>query len=213
MLKHIQYPSRSIDLAELLGILAGDGHIDTYQITMTTSAKTDLRHAQYTSDLFKKLFHVDAPIKFKNAKNACVVVVSSRAICDFLVRNGMIRGNKVKLQLSVPSWILSRRAYHLAFLRGLFDTDGCVYTDVHRVNSKTYTNIGMAFANRSLPLLEYFKRTLESIGAHPTQSTKYRVFLRREREIQHYFEVIGSSNPKHVQKVERHFLSRKGGVG
>src|SRR3989344_6836063 len=145
MLKRILYPSRSPDLAELLGIIAGDGHVDTYQTTVTTNAKTDFKHARHVAGLFKKLFHVDATIKFKNATNACVIVVSSRAICDFLVRNGMVRGNKAKLQLGVPSWILSQKAYRVAFLRGLFDTDGCVYTDVHKVNNKTYKNIGMAF--------------------------------------------------------------------
>src|SRR3989344_6821658 len=105
MLKRVKFPSRSADFAELLGILAGDGHVDMYQVTMTTDAKTDFKHARHTSGLFKKLFHVDAPIKFKSVQNACVVVVSSRAVCDFLVRNGMIRGNNVKSRLSAPSWI------------------------------------------------------------------------------------------------------------
>src|SRR3989338_5038884 len=212
MLKLVRLPPHSTDLAELLGILAGDGHVDTYKVTMTTNSNTDLEHARHTSILFKKLFHVDAPIKFKKAKNACMVVVSSRAICDFLVKNGMIRGNKVKLQLSVPPWVRSRRNYRLAFLRGIFDTDGCVYVDVHKIKGRTYKNVGMAFTNRSLPLLVGFKKSLERIGLHPTQKSKYTVFLRRERDIQRYFAVVGSSNPKQLRKISVYF-SLKGGVG
>ena len=212
MLKRIRHPSQSTGLAELFGILAGDGHVDTYQVTMTTNAKTDFKHAQHTSNLFQRLFHVDAPIKFKKTKNACIVIVSSRAICDFLVRNGMIRGNKVTSQLRTPLWIRSRWGYQLAFLRGLFDTDGCVYVDVHKINGRTYNNVGMAFTNRSLPLLADFKGYLERMGLHPTQKTKYTVFLRRERDIQRYFAVVGSSNPKHLRKISVYF-SLKGGVG
>jgi len=210
-LKHVKYPSQSIDFAELLGILAGDGHVDTYQVTMTTNAKTDFKHAKYVSGLFTDLFNVEAPIKFKKTKNTCIVVVSSRAICDFLVRNGMIRGNKVKSQLSMPPWIRSRNGYRFAFLRGLFDTDGCVYVDVHKIKGRTYKNVGMAFTNRSLPLLVDFKSSLERMGLHPTQKTKYTVFLRRERDIHRYFAVVGSSNPKHLQKISVYF-SLKGGV-
>ncbi len=211
VLKRITRPSRSAGLAELLGILAGDGHVDLYQVTMVTNAKTDFEHAQHTSSLFKKIFHVDAPIKFKKNKNACVVVVSSRVICDFLVRFGLVRGNKAKSQLTTPPWVYSRRSYLRAFLRGLFDTDGCVYVDVHRIRGRTYKNIGMAFTNRSLPLLRDFKSSLEGMGLHPTQKSKYIVFLRREKDIREYFAVVGSSNPKHLRKVSAHF-SRKGGV-
>ena len=124
----------------------------------------------------------------------------------------MIRGNKVTSQLRTPLWIRSRWGYQLAFLRGLFDTDGCVYVDAHKINGRTYNNVGMAFTNRSLPLLADFKGYLERMGLHPTQKTKYTVFLRRERDIQRYFAVVGSSNPKHLRKISVYF-SLKGGVG
>lgn len=212
-LKPIAHPAFSAKLAELCGIFAGDGHIDLYQATITTNAETDYVHAQYVADLLKELFRVDAPIKLKRKQNACVVVVSSRAVCDFLISRGMYRGNKVRSQIGVPAWILLRERYRLAFVRGLFDTDGCVYTDTHNIRGRVYRNIGMSFTNRSLPLLAEFKEVLERIGLHPTQKTKYAVFLRRKKDIQRYFAIVGSSNPKHVRKTFRFFPANEGGVG
>ena len=112
----------------------------------------------------------------------------------------------------MPAWIKTKTSYQMAFIRGLLDTDGCVYTDRHTIKEREYKNIGMAFTNRSLPLLLDFKETLESIGLHPTQKTKYTVFLRREEEIRRYFKVIGSSNPKHTNKVKMYFSLKNGGV-
>lgn len=210
ILKQIVYPARSVDLAELLGILAGDGHIDKYQVSVTTNSDTDLEHANYTSKLFKKLFSIQAPIKFIKNKRACAVVVSSKAVCLFLVRLGMVRGHKIRSGLRMPRWVRARKNYRAAFVRGLFDTDGCVYVDTHRIHGREYKNMGMAFTNRCLPLLKEFKATLESIGLHPTQKTKYAVFLRRKDDIRRYFDFIGSSNEKHLNKVRNRFLTSTG---
>ena len=207
ILKQISYPARSVDLAELLGILAGDGHIDEYQVTVTTNSDTDRAHAHHTSKLFERLFSTQAPIKFIKNKKACAVVVSSKAVCLFLVRLGMVRGHKIRSGLQMPQWIRARKKYRVAFVRGLFDTDGCVYVDTHRINGREYKNMGLAFTNRCLPLLAEFKVTLESIGLHPTQKTKYTVFLRRKGDIRRYFDLIGTSNEKHLNKVRDYSLT------
>lgn len=213
LLRDVRLPRYSIALAELLGILAGDGHVDQYQTTMTTNSRTDLEHAQFVKKLFERLFRIPVSLRKRRGVNACIVVISSKRVCLFLSEIGMVRGNKVRSQLGTPNWIRHRSHYAKAFTRGLFDTDGCVFVDKHVIKGKTYRNLGMAFTNRSLPLLGHFKSTLESIGTHPTQKTKYAVFLRREMDIRHYFEVIGSSNPKHLQKVTDYFASQAGGVG
>jgi intein/homing endonuclease len=112
----------------------------------------------------------------------------------------------------MPQWIRAREEFRTAFVRGLFDTDGCVYVDTHRIHGREYKNMGMVFTNRCHPLLKEFKATLERIGLHPTQKTKYAVFLRRKGDIKLYFDLIGSSNEKHLNKVRNYFLTSQGGV-
>ncbi len=207
LLRAISTPPNSIALAELLGILAGDGHIDTYQVSITTHAVTDLEHAQYSKALFEKVFPIRASLIFRKDCNACVVCVSSKSISDILVKKGMKRGHKIKNSLCMPKWVQAKIQYRKAFVRGLFDTDGSVYLDTHRINGKLYKNIAMLFTNRCLPLLADFKATTEELGLHPTQKTDFAVFLRRKEEIRRYFSIVGSSNPKHLRKVEAYFRS------
>lgn len=208
LLRNVKLPRYSTTLAELLGILAGDGHVDQYQTTMTTNSKTDWEHAEHVKGLFERLFGMPVSLRQRSSCNSCVVEISSRRVCQFLSRVGMVQGNKVRLQLGVPRWIAAHQRYQRAFCRGLFDTDGCVFVDRHIIKGKTYMNLGIAFTNRSLPLLAHFKGCLEDIGLHPTQKTKYTVFLRREADIRRYFKVIGSSNPKHLKKVTAYFSAR-----
>jgi len=211
LLKPVASPRPSVALAELLGILAGDGHIGKYQTTVTTNAKTDYEHAEYVASLFKKVFSVDAPLRQRRDENAVVVTVSSKEVGRLLVRKGMVMGHKIQGSLRMPAWVRLQKRFRDTFIRGLFDTDGCVYIDKHKIRGKEYKNIGLAFANRCLPLLADFKGTLLEYGLHPTQKTKYTVFLRREKDIYQYFSIFGSSNPKHMRKFEE-YRSCKGGV-
>src|SRR3989344_4724606 len=58
LLRHVQFPRQSVALAELLGILAGDGHVGVYQVTVTTNSLTDKEHAKYVKSLLEGLFKV-----------------------------------------------------------------------------------------------------------------------------------------------------------
>ena len=199
-------------MAELLGIFMGDGHVGLYQASVGTNSETDFKHALYVKNLVEELFHIHASLSIRRDKKVCVVVISSKEICRYLVTQGIPLGNKITLGLRIPAWIQNKNSYKNAFVRGLFDTDGCVYLDTHQYKNKTYKHLGMAFANQSEPLLMFFKKTLESIGLHPTQKTKFRVFLRRKEDIWRYFNLIGSSNEKHFKKVHQYFHLKEGGV-
>lgn len=213
VLKSITIPGHSARLAELLGILMGDGHVGLYQTSVVTNSETDYQHALYVKDLIEDLFKIQVSISSRRDKKACDLIVSSKSVCDFFTKQGIPKGNKITLGLHMPGWIRKKPLYRRAFIRGLFDTDGCVYLDTHCVGRKVYKNIGMAFANQSVPLLSFFKESLEFFGLHPTQKTEFRVFLRRKEDIRRYFGLIGSSNEKHLKKVRQYLLvSQKGGV-
>lgn len=213
VLKSIAIPGHSARLAELIGILMGDGHVGLYQVSVVTNSETDFQHAFFVKKLIENLFKVQARLSNQRNKKACVITISSKSVSRFLIGQGIPQGNKIILGLHIPNWIQKKPLYRKAFIRGLFDTDGCVYTDTHYVGQKVYKHLGMAFANQSLPLISFFKETLEFFGFHPTQKTEFRVFLRRKEDIQRYFDVIGSSNEKHLKKIHQHFLAtKKGGV-
>lgn len=125
---------------------------------------------------------------------------SSYELCRFLEIKCFKSGNKVKNNVPVPDWVKNKNSYVRACIRGLFDTDGCVYLDKHIIKGIKYQHVGLAFTNYNENILSFFKNSLISFGFHPTHKTKNYVFLRRKKEIDLYFKLIGTSNSKHSDK-------------
>lgn len=201
ILKIIKRPKNSESLAEFLGILIGDGHLSYYQVSITTNSKTDKEHALFVKNTAEKLFNIEAKIKNKSKENTINVVISSRSAVKFLNKKGMPIGNKLTNGLSAPSWIVKNRLYQKAFLRGLFDTDGCIYIDTHRTKNKVYKHLGWTITSYSNKLIADILLILKNMGFSPTnRASQKSVYLRKQKEISRYFSEIGSSNPKHIKR-------------
>lgn len=72
--------------------------------------------------------------------------------------HGLVPGDKVENQVSVPKWIESNPPFVVRCLKGLTDTDGFIYVN------KGDKTIMVGFNNASLPLVQDFKRMCSSIG-------------------------------------------------
>ncbi|MDO8564653.1 MAG: hypothetical protein Q7R88_01520, partial [bacterium] len=139
--KHVILPKYSIQLAEFFGIMMGDGGINNlWQATITLNSIKDASYSIYISDLCKKLFGILPVLRKRKERNALVVSLASTSIVDFLVAQGLSRGNKLKNGLKIPEWILKEKSYRIACVRGLIDTDGCMFVHIHRVKGKVYKN-------------------------------------------------------------------------
>lgn len=200
-IKSIKKPDKSEKLAEFFGILFGDGHLSNYQVSVSTSSQTDKEHALYTQKLIKELFEVKPYLKVKKNENVINVVASSRNLVKYLNENGMPIGNKIENNLTAPGWIKDSSLYRKGFIRGLFDTDGCVYLDVHRIKNKTYKHLGLTITSYADNLVSDIIDFLKSFGFTPTNRiTQKSVYLRRQKEIVRYFQEIKTSNPKHYNR-------------
>ncbi|MDO8592656.1 MAG: LAGLIDADG family homing endonuclease [bacterium] len=200
-IKPIKKSSKSEKLAEFFGIMFGDGHLSNYQASVTTSSETDKEHALHTKKLIQELFNIKPSFKIRKQENVVIVVASSRNLVKFLNKNGMPIGNKIENKLTAPDWIKNNSLYRKAFIRGLFDTDGCVYLDTHRINKKTYKHLGLTITSYADNLILDIIDFLRSLGFSPTnRKTQKSVFLRRQQEIVRYFKEIGTNNPKHYNR-------------
>lgn len=203
-LKPITIPRSSEELAELLGILIGDGHLSRYQVGITTNSKTDYEHAIFSSKLIRKLFGVSPTIKKRGGENAVNIVASSRNMVKFLHKKGMPVGNKIQNKLSIPAWIFRKTTYRRAFLRGLFDTDGCVYIDTHKTNKKIYRHLGWTITSYADKLITDVIEVLKGFNFSPTHKNSQKsVYLRRQKEIVRYFQEVGTSNLKHRKRFKK----------
>jgi len=199
--KKIYLPQKSPKLAELIGVLMGDGGITNYQVRVTLNKETDKEYAHYIIGLFKDLFHLKSTLSERKGEKIYEVVASCRNLVEFLLKLGLKKGNKIKQQIDIPKWILKNKRLKSNCLRGLVDTDGCFYVDIHKIKNKYYFNPGIDFCTHSLPLFLSVKKILEDLNYHPT-GEKTHIRLRRENEIIRYFKEVGSSNSKHILKFK-----------
>ena len=202
--KSIKPLKASPELAELFGILLGDGAITNYQIRVTLHSTVDKEYAGFVGNLMRLVFGYEPSITRR--ENVFDITLSSVALVESLEVMGLKRGSKVKNQISIPSWILRNRLYSKLCLRGLMDTDGGVYFHNHKVNSRSYVNFGLTFGNHSRPILMGVKKILENYNFQPSMAENRKVYIYKLSEIKRYFQIIGSSNPKHVNRLE-HYLS------
>ncbi len=199
--KQLRLPEPSPELAEFFGIMIGDGGIgNPWQAIITLNSVADAKYVEHVVGLCEDLFDISPAVrkrKDKKDKKALVICLTSTTIVDFLVDNGLHRGNKLKQGLHIPEWILGNQAYELACVRGLVDTDGCLYIHKHSVAQKMYKNIGLAFSSYSPQLISEVAAIFEENGIMPHITSRGTdIYLYRADAVARYLEVFGSSNPR-----------------
>ena len=109
----------------------------------------------------------------------------------------MSRGNKLKQGLRIPKWILRNSAYKIACVRGLVDTDGCIFIHTHFVAKKLYKNIGLTFSSRSPELISQVAEIFGEFGIMPHITTRGTdIYLYRAEAVARYLKVFDSSNAR-----------------
>ncbi|MCX6712472.1 MAG: hypothetical protein NT041_02170 [Candidatus Vogelbacteria bacterium] len=194
--KEVILPKYSESLAEFFGIMMGDGGINNaWQANITVNFVADLEYSKYLEALCKKLFRVAPVVRKRKKTNALVISLASMSIVDFLVLNGLPRGNKLKQGLSIPKWILGKAPYKKACVRGLIDTDGCIFVHVHKISGKIYKNIGLTFTSYSPELIFQVATILEEFGVMPHISKRGKdIYLYQADSVLRYLKVFGTSN-------------------
>lgn len=196
--RKIIYPPYSEKLAECIGIIIGDGSITKRQVVITLNKDTDKLYANYVIELIRRLFKIKPSVYTQGS--VYDITVSRTELVNFLLKIGLRMGNKVKNQIEVPEWIQKDEKYSKACIKGLVDTDGSFFIEKHPYKNKINYNCVVNLTNRSLPVLKFFKAKLVHFGFKPRQNNKTSVCLGRKKEVDRYFQEIGTSNPKHRNK-------------
>ncbi|MEK7155873.1 MAG: hypothetical protein AAB734_03260 [Patescibacteria group bacterium] len=174
-----EYPllNRNGDLAELIGVTLGDGHIgrfprcDCLRVTANSANKGFIQ--RYT-DLVEIVFgKVPAVAKVKSSK-AVTITIYERHISK---RLGIPHGSRHDLHYILPNWIQRNKTHVIRFLRGLYEAEGS-----YSVHLPTYTH-KFQFANVNPALLNLVFRLVSRLGFHPHMSPR-QVQLSRKAEVQ-----------------------------
>lgn len=129
--RNITIPNQlNVELAELIGIIIGDGHVGKYKTKTAThytieidgNIKEKEYYQNYINSLIEKNFNIRFNTRIREEKNSITLRLNSKAIYYFLSEIFKIpqRKNKIK----IPKIILkSNKKIKKAFIRGVADTD------------------------------------------------------------------------------------------
>lgn len=81
------------------------------------------------------------------------IYVSRSELVKFCKDIGLVIGHKIEQKIDVPDWIKKNEKYFRACLRGLVDTDGCVFTHRYKVNGITIKSLLLLVYQSHLEIL------------------------------------------------------------
>ncbi len=191
-------------LAELIGILLGDGCIsESYQnrIQITLNSN-ELDYGEYIRKLFNNLFDIMPILKFRKKERAIDIQVFSKDLVRFLIdKVGLLPSPKWE-RAKLPKTYLAKglRRY---VLRGYFDTDGSVV--IANNNGTPYPRLEMKICPS--PMRDTFVGILRKegfrFGAYAIENNRTRIQMNGKNQATKWLINIGFSNPIHIQKYDK----------
>lgn len=206
--KPFKKPKISKELAEFAGIMMGDGGMTKSQLRITFNKETDKDYCDFVENLINKIFNVPISRSYRKNQNAVDLVISRSELVNFCNEKlGLKIGNKLKQGIDIPEWAKSSFEFQKACLRGLVDTDGCIFNEVHKINGKRYSYKRINFTSQSPYLIKSVFNVFKELGFSPFIRRKGgSVQLENKEEINYYFKVIGTRNKKHLTRFLEEYV-------
>ncbi len=168
--------NKGADLAEIFGIILGDGNIYNNNIKIAFD-KRNSPYIMYVFNLFYKIFGIHMGFYAVKDSNAAYLYHCNKNITPKLIDLGLCHGDKIKWKVGIPQWIKENPEYSQRCIKGLVDTDGCIY------KCKREKQLYVKFTCWNQQLMSDFKEVNLILGYHFAKSNKRNVCLYRKLEV------------------------------
>lgn len=178
---------KNCDLAELIGIILGDGNLSKYSRTeglRVVCHSEKKKYMKHIAGLVEKVFKQRPKILKRKKEQATDIVFYKCGLSEALK---LPCGNKINNGVSIPFWIKRDENYSISCLKGLFETDGTFCED-----KENYTCV-IEFKNSCKNLLQDVYEILKKMNYNPQLSRKY-VRLARKKEVKEFRRIIDFRN-------------------
>ena len=183
VLPEYKSPIKNGDLAELLGVVLGDGSIHKFERTeglrIVANAK-NIGFIKRYSVLVERVFNKKPNVSKRKTTNAVDIRIYQKFISQ---RLGISTGARAGLNIKIPCWILRKREYIVRYLRGLYEAEGSLC-----IHLPTYTH-KLLFSNCNKSMLNNVEYLLRKLKFHPHKS-KYQIQLSKKKEVYKAVELL-----------------------
>ena len=196
----------SLELCEFIGAFIGDAFTANYNCHYITQFTGDRRYdkayySKYLIPISQKLFN-NIKVHIQEKNNTLRVNYYSKRLHHFLTKRFSFPSGKKVYTVRIPHQVIEKgKKFFFALIRGLFDTDGCVYYDMRDIYKKPYLRIQLKLANPGLIL--QVKNLLNEYGirSYVDKSSDYHLYI-YNNQAQTFIREIGFSNKKHLDKLK-----------
>lgn len=194
----VKLPRINKNLAELFGILLGDGSVTQYYAKIYLNRIADIEYVPFIKKLCTKLFP-GASVTCRNRINLGTVEIqiSSKDVCDYLRKIGFNAKER-----KIPAWIIANKQFLKFTIRGLFDTEGSVGIKYFKGKTGNYLYKQLTVTNKNKNILGFLEKYLSKFGYKPTKNLRNNIYISNKKDILGYLSDIGSSNPKIIFKIK-----------
>ena len=199
--------SFSYDLAELVGILLGDGSINiypsekysTYYCVKVSFNSQERQYINHVSHLMKRVLGVVPKKLFRANENTAELLIYRKAVVEKLLVLGLRSSPKWERAV-IPARFL-RSPLDLCVLRGYFDTDGSVV--IANNNGISYARLEMKISPSPMQqqLLKILKKNCFAYHAYAIGKGKVRVQMNGREELRKWMQLVGFHNEKHARRA------------
>jgi hypothetical protein len=204
-------------LAEETGIHLGDGSMNFYNGKGLFQLRGDIRNDReyynhHVQLLYKKLYGIKVHVRDMPSTGVLGFQLWSTPLVKFKHENfGLPLGKKIDIR--IPEMFLKTPEFKISILRGVFDTDGCIYLENKR--NKKYPRVEIR--NTSETLIEQISVILKEFNfsfckyvvkrKNPKWKPLHAIIIRGFPATNSFFKLVKPSNPKHLKKFK--FLNTK----
>lgn len=202
------------DLAEETGWHIGDGSMNFYVCSnkirgiyqLRGHIEDDMKHyIERIKPLFKKIYGLDISLRKMESTRVFGFQIWNCDLINFKKRLGLPLGEKINI--GIPKLFFERRELITAVIRGIFDTDGCLY--FMKRSTGLYPSVEICSTSSVLikQLVESFKKleiraTFYSWQGKGNRKRAYKVLIRGEEMLHKFMKTIKPANPKHQEKYK-----------
>lgn len=199
--KKIKIPPLKEKLAEFIGVYLGDGTMTKYFIRISGDYRYDMPYFNYLSKLINNLFGIKASFQREKSKNTAYLTIFSKELCSFLNKEFQLKpGHKIKNNSKIPKKIIQNKKLSIACLRGLIDTDGSI--------TRRGNQFSIQFTAHNKKLLDQVINLGKKLELF-TFSDKTNTGTNKKENIPKYFQIVGSSNLRHIVRFHLKFYKNK----
>lgn len=202
------------EICEFIGAFIGDGYLGNYGLNknqyvlgLAGDKKLDEDYFNsYLKPLIKRNFPFTKPkIYYRRDENTIMFRINSKELFRFFINLGFNTGKKSR-NVIIPEKIIKNKNFMNSTVRGIFDTDGCIFLDKRKSYKKYYPRITLQLS--SLNLINQLENHLSKdfkVYINKSNRDGYRNYIEiyGHKQLETFLKQIGFSNKRHLDKVKQ----------